>query len=425
MIRKLKGLLNNSNNSFASCIITWKTYSNEANRKKEESEGENSESDSFQQQRKKQNSEEQQKTTSTSFVPAIRNPFAEASEKTKGVYMSMVEIFTERDIRRRNHVEFIYAAMKHMAEFGVERDLEVYKALINVLPKGKFIPRNIFQAEFMHYPKQQQCIIDLLEQMEDLGVMPDYEMEAMLLNVFGRSGHPLRKYWRMMYWMPKFKNRSPWPLPNPVPDSALTMAKLAIERMCTVDVRSRISVFETKNVVDAIDDTWIVSGMSPDQTQLLHKHPYNKAIYIEGPFLIWLRSRTINYFTLRADPDVEFLNSLNSNTEDEDDVTKLRVPFFGQPPISTKNQVGKVRSVHQQDDGTIFAICATGTSTKDSLLSWIRLLEANGNPVLSQIPVLFRFRSKISDKVKEIEPSSEIKASTATNNELSTDDPKR
>uniref|UniRef100_A0A1A9UQV8 ECSIT N-terminal domain-containing protein n=1 Tax=Glossina austeni TaxID=7395 RepID=A0A1A9UQV8_GLOAU len=108
MIRKLKGLLNNSNNSIASCIITWKTDSNE-----EELEGENSESDSFQQQRKKKSNEEQQKTTSTSFVPAVRNPFAEASEKIKGVYMNMVEIFTEREIRRRNLVEFIYAAMNH------------------------------------------------------------------------------------------------------------------------------------------------------------------------------------------------------------------------------------------------------------------------------------------------------------------------
>uniref|UniRef100_A0A1A9ZCL8 Uncharacterized protein n=1 Tax=Glossina pallidipes TaxID=7398 RepID=A0A1A9ZCL8_GLOPL len=92
----VKGLPNNSYNSFASCIITWKTYSNEVNRKKEESDGENSESYSFQQQHKKQGSEEQQKTTSTSFVPAVRNPFAEASEKTKGVYMNMAEIFTER-----------------------------------------------------------------------------------------------------------------------------------------------------------------------------------------------------------------------------------------------------------------------------------------------------------------------------------------
>uniref|UniRef100_A0A1A9UWP3 Uncharacterized protein n=1 Tax=Glossina austeni TaxID=7395 RepID=A0A1A9UWP3_GLOAU len=75
MLRKLKGLLSNSNNSFVSCIIIWETYSNEVNRKKEESEGEKSESVSFQQQHKKQGSEEQQKTTSTSFVPAVRNPF--------------------------------------------------------------------------------------------------------------------------------------------------------------------------------------------------------------------------------------------------------------------------------------------------------------------------------------------------------------
>ena len=31
------------------------------------------------------------------------------------------------------------------------------------------IPTNVFQAEFMHYPKQQQCAIDLLEKMEDNG----------------------------------------------------------------------------------------------------------------------------------------------------------------------------------------------------------------------------------------------------------------
>ncbi|KAM7359906.1 evolutionarily conserved signaling intermediate in Toll pathway, mitochondrial [Cochliomyia hominivorax] len=369
----------------------------------------------------KQNQQQQRKRAPPrTFVPAVKNPFAVASEKTKDVYLSMVSIFAERDVHRRNHVEFIYAAMKHMSEFGVEHDLEVYKALINVMPKGKMIPKNIFQAEFMHYPKQQQCIIDLLEQMEDLGVMPDYEMEAMLLNVFGRQGHPLRKYWRMMYWMPKFKNASPWPLPNPVPDDTLLVAKLAVERMCTVDSRSQISVFDTKEVKDALDETWIVSGMSPDQAQLLKEHPRNKALYIEGPFLIWLRNRTINYFTLRADPDIEFLKSLGGKDEDEDDVTRLNVPIFGGPTIKKSYQVGKVRSVHQQDDGTIFAICATGTSTKDSLLSWIRLLEVNGNPSLGEIPVLFRFHSKVGEKAKQIEGQTEENNTPTTNDNTKT-----
>lgn len=350
-------------------------------------------------------------------LPAIRNPFISAQDKTKETYLDMITVFKNRDVHRRNHVEFIYAALKSMAEFGVERDIEVYKALINVMPKGKFIPSNTFQAEFMHYPKQQQCIIDLLEQMEDLGVMPDYEMEAMLLNVFGRRGHPLRKYWRMMYWMPKFKNLSPWPLPNPVPDEALELAKMAVERMCTVDLLSQVDVLETKEVSDAVDQTWIVSGMSSEQSQLLREHNKTKAVYIEGPFLIWLRNRSINYFTLRADADRELLKTFEVDEGDPDgkslfelydslrktisqlltDVSKIRVPFFGKPLKETR--IAKKRSVHQQDDGTIFAICATGTSTKDSLLSWIRLLEARGNSVLGEIPILFKFRTVVDSNI--------------------------
>lgn len=62
------------------------------------------------------------------------------------------------------------------------------------------------------------------------------------------------------------------------------------------------------------------------------------------------------------------------------------------------NKIALKRSIHQQDDGTIYAICATGTSTKDSLLSWIRLLEIHGNPQLANLPVLFKFRSHVDEK---------------------------
>lgn len=102
----------------------------------------------------------------------MKGGFEHARNKDKATYKEMIKIFENKDKHRRNHVEFIYAAMKNMEAFGVHKDLETYKALINVMPKGKFIPQNIFQAEFMHYPKQQQCIVDLLEQMEDNGVIP-------------------------------------------------------------------------------------------------------------------------------------------------------------------------------------------------------------------------------------------------------------
>jgi len=49
-------------------------------------------------------------------------------------------------------------------------------------------------------------------------------------------------------------------------------------------------------------------------------------------------------------------------------------------------------SIHEQEEGTILAMCITGTSTKESLASWIRFLE-HSNEKLSQIPVLFRLHS--------------------------------
>lgn len=232
----------------------------------------------------------------------IRGAFEGVNNKDKNTYLQMVNIFVNKDIHRRGHVEFIYAALKNMESFGVHQDLEAYKSLVDVMPKGKFIPTNIFQAEFQHYPKQQQCIIDLLEQMEDNGVMPDYEMEAILLNIFGRKGHPVRKFWRMMYWMPKFKNLSPWPVPNPPPNDVQDLAKLALERMCSVDLKSVIKIYETNVVENAIDDTWIVSGQSLIQVELLNKHPKNVAVYIEGPFIIWIRNKPVNYFIMRGDP---------------------------------------------------------------------------------------------------------------------------
>ncbi len=122
------------------------------------------------------------------------------------------------------------------------------------------------------------------------------------MNVFGRKGHPVRKFWRMMYWMPKFKNLSPWLLPNPVPDEILELAKLAVDRMCSVDIQSTISVYETKEVESSVDDTWIVSGQSVEQKELLTKHDKNSALHIEGPYLIWLRNKSINYFVLRGEP---------------------------------------------------------------------------------------------------------------------------
>lgn len=310
--------------------------------------------------------------------------FASVSDKNKDTYLEMVRIYKGREKHRRGHVEFIYAALKYMKEYGVHKDLETYKTLIDIMPKGKFVPQNIIQAEFQYYPKQQQCIIDLLAQMEENSVIPDVEMEEMLINIFGRRGHPVRRYQRMMYWMPKFKHASPFPLPNPLPNDTLELAKLAINQITGVDVTTEISVLQTEDVEDSIDKTWIVNGQSNEQKILLSQHPKTKAVYVEGPYIVWLRDTNVTYFVLRGDPIVENLSEI-----DGDDVSHLFTPLFAKP---RKELAKEVKSVHKQEDGVYYAVCATGSSSQDSLLSWIRLLQKE-NPHIGEIPVLFKLKS--------------------------------
>lgn len=317
----------------------------------------------------------------------VTNDFTDLRDRSKESYLDVIRIFVNRDVHRRGHVEFIYSALKHMEAYNVHKDVDVYKALIDVLPKGKFISQNIIQSEFMHYPKQQQCIIDVLEQMEDNGVMPDSEIELMILNTFGKRGHPLRKYRRMMYWMPKFRNLSPWPIPNPPPCDIFELAQIAIARICSVDPQSKVTVYHTSDISDIIEDTWIVSGQSPVQQNLLRIHKQDEPIYVDGPFRVWLRDKLVNYFVLRANP-----NPLLNETTDHDDVSRIQIPIFDYFPPKAISSVKSI-SVYEQEDGVILAVCATGSSSKNSLLSWIKHLEYDGNHVLANIPIVFTLKT--------------------------------
>lgn len=211
-------------------------------------------------------------------------------------------------------------------------------------------------------------------------------MEDLLVKRFGTRGYPVRRYWRMMYWMPKFNNLSPWPIPKPAPNDPYELALLAIKRICSIDIESEVKVYETKLLEESIEDTWIVSGQSPAQKKLVAQHPENVPIYIEGGFRIWLRKQSIIYFILRTEPTPAVENEI----KDEDgsinklyyiliyfiyssiflDVSNFRVPFFDEP----SDKVATKKTVHEQEDGTILAVAATGTSSKNTLLSWVCII---------------------------------------------------
>jgi hypothetical protein len=77
--------------------------------------------------------------------------------------------------------------------------------------------------------------------------------------------------------------------------------------MSSVDVSTEIHVSLTCELPDDQEDTWIVWGQSEEQRVLLDKLDTKTPLYVEGPFFLWLRTKTVEYFILKTDklPDYD------------------------------------------------------------------------------------------------------------------------
>uniref|UniRef100_A0A2I3TTU0 ECSIT signaling integrator n=1 Tax=Pan troglodytes TaxID=9598 RepID=A0A2I3TTU0_PANTR len=130
-----------------------------------------------------------------------------------------------------------------MREYGVERDLAVYNQLLNIFPKEVFRPRNIIQRIFVHYPRQQECGIAVLEQMENHGVMPNKETEFLLIQIFGRKSYPMLKLVRLKLWFPRFMNINPFPVPRDLPQDPVELAMFGLRHM-EPDLSARVTIYQ-------------------------------------------------------------------------------------------------------------------------------------------------------------------------------------
>uniref|UniRef100_A0A3B5L1P2 Evolutionarily conserved signaling intermediate in Toll pathway, mitochondrial n=1 Tax=Xiphophorus couchianus TaxID=32473 RepID=A0A3B5L1P2_9TELE len=309
--------------------------------------------------------------------------------KTKATFNQVIDVFTKRDIRRRGHVEFIYAALKKMPEFGVERDLTVYNKLLDVFPKEVFVPRNFIQRMFNHYPRQQECGVQVLEQMESYGIMPNIETKVLLVQIFGEKSHPIRKYQRIMYWFPKFKHVNPFPIPQPLPEDAVDLAVLSLTRIANdLDAKTTVYQLPFTDITESgeeISFPHIVGIQSPNQMELLAKHNPNRPVFVEGPFPLWLKKTCVYYYILRADP--------TPPEEKEEEVYDPERCFYYplQLDLDLDRDLGDEENfdVDDLDEGPVFAMCMTSRGDQTTLNQWISGLQQN-NPILGRIPTLFR-----------------------------------
>lgn len=79
-----------------------------------------------------------------------------------------------------------------------------------------------------------------------LGVTPNVETKVLLIQIFGRKGHPVRKFQRMMYWFPKFKHTNPYPIPQHLPEDPVALARFSLTRIAD-DLDAKVTIYQVRH----------------------------------------------------------------------------------------------------------------------------------------------------------------------------------
>ncbi|XP_045445224.1 evolutionarily conserved signaling intermediate in Toll pathway, mitochondrial isoform X2 [Pipistrellus kuhlii] len=321
---------------------------------------------------------------------------APGGARDRASFVQAVQNFGQHNVHKRGHVDFIYLALRKMRDYGVERDLAVYNLLLDVFPKEVFLPRNVFQKIFIHYPRQQECGLAVLEQMESHGVMPNKETEFLLLQIFGRKSYPMLKFVRMKLWFTRFKNVNPFPVPRDLPTDPVDLATLGLRRI-EPDLSAKVTIYQMASSRDSTGtadptEQHIVGIQSPGQQAALARHSPARPVFVEGPFSLWLRDKCVYYHILRADLE----------PPEEREVEEIPEEWNLYYPMQLDLKYGRSAwddyefDIDEVEEGPVFAICMAGAHDQATLAKWIQGLQET-NPALAQIPVIFRLTASTGE----------------------------
>ncbi|KAK0400290.1 hypothetical protein QR680_003441 [Steinernema hermaphroditum] len=305
-------------------------------------------------------------------------------ERNRVTFHAAIDLFRHNRTQTRGHVEFINTALNYLKEYGLHKDLETYKALLNVFPKGKMIPTNSFQKMFLHFPVQQNCCVKVLDLMEWHGVQPDKEVHDIVANAFGEWNFATKKIKRMLYWMPKLKHSNKYLDRRLVENKnlkAVELATIALKMMAR-DSGTNIDYAHYTHSIE-FDDKWIVSAQSPLQRAVLAQLEDKSQLYVDAPRSVYVMDQRIEYAVLSTDPLPESFEEFDDDdVEDANRFETWKSPWE-RDPFSTK------RNLHQQTDQTILGLAVFEECTQEAAAAWVNYLQKFA-PRMSEFDVLFR-----------------------------------
>ena len=140
--------------------------------------------------------------------------------------------FIKREKFLRGHVDFITLALHRMDEFGLQQDLLSYNRLLDIIPKGRYKPKNLLDSVWPRPLPQIDLALRLLTKMEEHGVRPDFTTYDLLCEVFGKTSLPVDKCVRLAYWLDKYENADPYYIKGALPEAQIELSRLTLQRVC-------------------------------------------------------------------------------------------------------------------------------------------------------------------------------------------------
>ncbi|UMM29524.1 hypothetical protein L5515_011839 [Caenorhabditis briggsae] len=304
-------------------------------------------------------------------------------KRDKDVFMAAIATFKEK--RGRTHVEFINTALKYVKDYRVHKDLDTYKSLLDVFPKGKMIPQTAFQKVFLHYPQQQNCAVKVLDEMEWHGVQPDKEIHDIVVNAFGEWNFATKKVKRMLYWMPKLKHSNKYLDRRHLEGKSLSPSELAgiALKMMSRDPATSISLLKLSDNSDPVDK-WFATAQSPSQQLLLSELQKGEEVFVDGGN-VYVQDKLIPFVTLTGTTKLSPLNEFKKEELDEN--------YSNWFEEWKKERHEAKRSIHQQDHETVFAMGAMFQNDNATALRWMDQLQKR-NPNLENLRIRVRLDGK-------------------------------
>ena len=284
-------------------------------------------------------------------------------------------------------VQFVDEALARFKELGLERDREAYKELLRLLPPGAYHPTDKLLIMKDQYYPQQKAVTRILLHMSLNRVRIDKDFERIAVSVFSVNSEVWNRIARTNYWDMKLRNVDKYPVPEILPEEPHKLAKIGIDRMLD-DELAVITTTNTAKLPDSIDKTWLVFSQSPTQKAIIDKLDDKAILYIEDGGLTWVGRSPLSYYLLKYYVDPEVVEQKMTPIEPDFDLNTIDMNIYGK---QIRDKLIEQEAKHYADGAYVLSIGITGTSSQDSLSSWLKILQQR-NPKLSRLNVVFKMR---------------------------------